>query len=75
MVYDPPKAAHFEAIRNGELLHGLDPVGLKARWAVARRLNCDMLHLLPEDRKAIDEALAAVNAELKPHGIVVGLRD
>lgn len=76
MVYDTPKAAHFDAYLRGKgKLPDLDPVGLQFRWAAAARVQqeavSDMLRYTASALSDIREVLQIVNAKRK---IVVTLR-
>ncbi len=75
MVFDSPKAAHFNVFANGKKLDDLDPAGLALRWAIAHRCRdviSDMLNLTLMDRIRIGNIMAEVNNENT--GVYVQLR-
>ena len=76
MVYDTPKAAHFDAYLKGKgKLADNDPVGLEYRWAAAARVQqeavSDMLRYTSNAIKDIREVLQMINCDRE---IVVTLR-
>lgn len=78
-MYDSPKAAHFDAYRDGVKLGWNDPAGLDARWKVARvvsdrlsevGMSADMMRMNSAKIAAIEAAIAELNAD---NGITVKL--
>lgn len=66
MVYDSPKAAHFDAWCGNGKLHPSDPVGLEYRWAAARMIARDigvfnMQALTERSKNKIRRQLQSIN--------------
>lgn len=76
-MYDKPKAIHFNAFKDGEKLADLHPVGLEARWAVARKCreaSIDMLLIGFKERRLIVGACAEFN-NARDDGLVVQFQE
>lgn len=76
-VIDLPKAAHFNAFKDGKLLPPLDQLGLNLRWELAgdlRERGINMLQLSLGDRIAIGKACATMNRRLEKIGVVIQMR-
>ena len=78
VVFDSPKAAHFNAFLRGTLLSHDNNIGLAARWDVANKVKqqgvVNMLDLSLHDRLVIGKTCSEFNANAEWSEIVVQLR-
>lgn len=68
-MYDLPKAAHFDAFHEGQLLPHAGPAGGRVRWLAANSVSDElgirnMIGLTDQDKRRIDEHLSSMFAGL-----------